>query len=232
MIFSAHQPSYFMWLGLLRKIAVAEGFILLDDVQLADRSFQHRNVFLDSSSKVKYLTIPISKAGYRSRTIREIEISDPNWGISHRNFFINSYRRHPFFNEIFIHLEEFFSYKGSLCGTVALSMALVMRLFDIKTPVVYQSQLTYDVELSKQELIIDLLLAVGASRYFSGDGARAYQSADSFRANGIELEYLSFFEKPYSQQGLDSFVPGLSSIDLLFNLGVQGSRAFFSDLIK
>lgn len=86
MITSIHQPSYFPWLGLLHKINSSDTFILLDDVQLSDSAFQHRNIFLSNDGKVKYLTIPFVKKEYRNKGFKDLEIADPMWTKNHLNF--------------------------------------------------------------------------------------------------------------------------------------------------
>ncbi|HEY3277770.1 MAG TPA: WbqC family protein, partial [Syntrophorhabdaceae bacterium] len=61
MILSIHQPSYFPWLGLLDKIAKSDVYMVMDEVQLTDAAYQHRNIFLTADGKIKYLTIPFKK---------------------------------------------------------------------------------------------------------------------------------------------------------------------------
>ena len=67
MILSIHQPSYFPWLGLLDKIVKSDVYMIMDEIQLTDGAYQHRNVFLTADGKVKYLTIPFNKRDYLHR---------------------------------------------------------------------------------------------------------------------------------------------------------------------
>ncbi len=43
MILAAHQPQYLPWLGYLHKIASADVFLTLDDVQYKKNEWQNRN---------------------------------------------------------------------------------------------------------------------------------------------------------------------------------------------
>ena len=43
MILAAHQPQYLPWLGYLHKIASADVFLILDDVQYKKNKWQNRN---------------------------------------------------------------------------------------------------------------------------------------------------------------------------------------------
>ena len=51
MITAIHQPSYFPWLGWMDKINKCDQFILMDEVQLSDRAYQHRNLFLTNTGQ-------------------------------------------------------------------------------------------------------------------------------------------------------------------------------------
>jgi len=62
---SIHQPGYFPWLGLLHKFLNSDTVVLLDDVQLSDSAYQHRNQFLTRQGVVKILTVGIQKKGYK-----------------------------------------------------------------------------------------------------------------------------------------------------------------------
>src|SRR5579863_9613595 len=100
MILSIHQPSYFPWLGLLDKVGKSDVFMLMDEVQLSDSLYQHRNLFLTAEGVPKFLTIPLVKKGYLSRSFRDLKIASLDWRTRHFDFIWNSYRRHPFAHEI------------------------------------------------------------------------------------------------------------------------------------
>ena len=56
-----HQPHYFPWLGYLDKMAKANEFVVLDEVQFADGSPMSRNRFLQVDGKAKLLSLSIEK---------------------------------------------------------------------------------------------------------------------------------------------------------------------------
>ena len=43
MMVAAHQPAYLPWLGYLAKIAAADLFVVMDDLQYEAQNFQNRN---------------------------------------------------------------------------------------------------------------------------------------------------------------------------------------------
>lgn len=222
MIFSIHQPCYFPWLGLLYKIACSDTLIVLDEVQLSDSAFQHRNQFLTNDGKVKYLTIPFVKQNYLETPFKELKIADSSWGITHRNFLLNNYRKHLFFDQIYPEIEPLFSRQAIyLIDVVITSMNISMALFGIETQMIMQSRVNYNREAKKGDLVMQLLKATNAKKYLSGRGAQAYQDDSVFESEGIALEYVDFSHPVYPQKNSKEFIPGLSCLDLLFNVGAK-----------
>ena len=78
MIVSIHQPSYFPWLGWLHKVNNSDVFIMMDEVQLSDSAYQHRNIFLDKEGNEKYLNIGITRFtnGFLNDFVHAIEASN------------------------------------------------------------------------------------------------------------------------------------------------------------
>jgi hypothetical protein len=59
---------------------------------------------------------------------------------------------------------------------------------------------------------------LGAVTYISGKGGDNYQDHFKFKMAGINLEVKTYKPIPYDQK-TDLFMPGLSIMDALFNLG-------------
>jgi hypothetical protein len=225
MILSIHQPSYFPWLGMLDKISKSDVFMIMDEVQLSDSAYQHRNLLLTADGKPKFLTIPFVKKDYLKKPFREIEIASPDWRIKHLNSIRNTYIRHPFAYEIMPAVEQFYATEYRLLAdAVVSSMRLSFDLFGIDTRVVLQSAMDYDHALRRGDLVVALVRAARADCYLSGPGARAYLDESAFSGD-LRLRY-NYFQHPiYPQRGTQEFQAGLACLDALFNLGVAGSRA-------
>ncbi len=60
MVVAAHQPSYLPWLRYLDKMAKADVFVVMDDLQYENQNFQNRQrVKLNSGAA--WLTVPLER---------------------------------------------------------------------------------------------------------------------------------------------------------------------------
>jgi len=87
----------------------------------------------------------------------------------------------------------------------------------------WSSEIGVDEQAS--EMLISLTRVAGCDAYMCGGGAEGYQEDTAFAAAGVGLIYQNFQHPVYPQIGAKEFVPGLSVIDALMNIGVDGVRA-------
>jgi hypothetical protein len=93
-----------------------------------------------------------------------------------------------------------------------------MEAFDIRTPVVYSSQLGVDGRATS--LLVNICRAVGADAYLSGPGGARYMEMALFEEAGLQVLWQDFDCPVYEQQFPETgFVPDLSVIDALLNCG-------------
>jgi GNAT superfamily N-acetyltransferase len=221
-----HQPNYIPWLGYFYKIFKSDCFVFLDDVSFPTRSFVNRNrVCINASAR--WLTIPIRREF--DTIIRDAVPAEPGWHKSHLRSLELSYKRAPHFGSVFPLVASVLEKHGD-ANLGQLNSALIeciARHLEIGSSFLYSSSLP--ITGSGEDRILNLVKAVGGQTYISGSGAAGYQSGDSFRQQGIELQYSNFTPSPYPQQAAE-FLPGLSILDALFNVGRDGIRASFEAL--
>lgn len=229
-----HQPHYFPWLGYLDKMAKVDKFVLLDDVQLTDKSNMFRNKFLSKSGKDKYLTVCFTKKGYMEKPYREVELNKSiNWQKDHINFILDNYKKSNYFEEIWERISPLFNKEYRyLCDVSIDSLLLLKEIFGISTEIIFQSNLSYDIQSKKNDLVIDICKVMNANQYLSGNGARKYMKLDLFEENNINVAYQQFEHPIYSQCNSVNFMPNLSALDILFNCGIEKSREIFWNNVK
>jgi hypothetical protein len=78
-----------------------------------------------------------------------------------------------------------------------------------------------NVEGARSTLLLNLCKHLNERSTFLGGlgGSRGYLDLDAFKAAGIGVQWQEFKHPTYEQCGEAAFIPGLMSLDLLFNRG-------------
>lgn len=216
-----HQPDFVPYLGFFHRFLHADFFIALDHVQFAPRLWTHRDKIKTAQGE-KWLTVSRKKTP-RDTAINQIELStETDWRKDNLRLLEQNYRNASFYAEVMPDIERLYSAPhSSLRDFNMASIEMLMDMLDVRLPWVYSSAL--NSEGAKNELLVDLLKKVSATHYLSGVGARDYFDAGPFVEAGVEVVWQDFTHPVYSQQFGD-FLPYLSSLDLLFNHGIDDSR--------
>ncbi len=224
-----HQPHYFPWEGYLKKIASVDKFILMDEVQLTDSSPMYRHSLMTVKGEPKYITIPFDKTEYKHKYYKDILLNDKiDWQQNHLNFLKENYGKSPFYKEVMDSIMPIFTKKYTrICDVTIDSVKLLVILLEIDTEIIYMSDLNYPRDSKKNQLVLDLCLAAGADYYLSGRGAKKYMELEPFNERGIEVEFQEFTQQPYPQHYSTEFVGGLSSLDMLFSVGIEETKKRF-----
>jgi hypothetical protein len=223
-VIAIHQPNYLPWLGYFRKLARADVFVFLDHAQFSKGSYTNRVQIL-RDGKAAWLTQPVQQA--LGQPISAVGFADLSWPKRHVDALHNAYRGASAFHAILPLLVDLIG--GAPLDSLAaanrhLIEGLATRL-GLAPRFVVDATLGID-GVDGDDRLIALINAVhpGAT-YLSGKGGRLYQDECKFTAAGIELRYSDYSPEPYAQAGATAFVPGLSVVDALFALGIEGTRA-------
>ncbi|MBI5637160.1 MAG: WbqC family protein [Nitrospinae bacterium] len=219
-----HQPDFAPYLGFFHRFLNADMYIALDHVQFVNgtsRAWTHRDKIKTEQGE-KWLTVGVKKAP-RDTAINDIELSTTaDWRRDNLRLLEQHYRNAPFFAEMMPEINRLYAQPFRMLRDFNMaSIEMLMDLLDVRIPWVWSSGL--DPVGTKNELLVDLLRKVSATHYCSGVGARDYFDPAPFREAGIEVVWQKFTPPAYPQL-YGKFVPYLSSIDLLFNCGVEKSR--------
>jgi hypothetical protein len=219
MILTAHQPAYMPWLGYFHKIALADNFVMLDDVQFEKNSFTNRNKIKTSNGEA-WLTIPVEMKGHLDKKISDIQMeSRSNWKRKHWNSLLMNYKKAPFFDQYAGYFEKYYTLEtNNLFDFISVSSDFFFNELNIKPVTKKLSELQIDAK--KQDLILDMCRATGSNAFVFGALGKNYADKNLFATNGISI-YFQEFEHPVYPQLWGDFVPYMGVIDALFNLGSQ-----------
>lgn len=220
MIVAIHQPEHLPWLGFFHKMALADLFIVLDDVQFRRRYFQNRNK-IKGPKGGEWVTVPVKKSDRDSTLIKDIELSNVAVTALSKNLkrIVLRYRSAPFFEEYIDSFSRLYSYTGGSLKDFNLNLIFWLKdCFGFETELVSASQ--YNVQGAKGDRIFNLCVASGANEYLSGISGKDYLDTELFVEKSIKLSFQKFYHPIYSQIGF-GFEPCMSAIDLLFNHGPE-----------
>ncbi len=216
-----HQPDFIPYLGFFHRLLQADLFIILDDVQFLREGWHHRDK-IKTQNSAKWHTLKIKKAPLGT-TIKDIVLlEDTKWKKDNLNQIKENYKKAIYFDEIYPFLEILYSSNDKFLIDVNLkSIEMLNNFFDIKIQTVLSS--SFNIDSKANELVVELLQKVNATHYISGVGAKDYFQAEPFNNAEIEVVWQDFNHPVYPQLH-GEFIPYLSSIDLLFNCGIEKSR--------
>ena len=78
------------------------------------------------------------------------------------------------------------------------------------------------------ERLVNVCKAIGADTYVAGKGSKYYMEEKLFQKNNLKVERQNYIPIPYPQRFTDVFVPDLSIIDLVTNVGPDSLKLITS----
>ena len=228
------QPTFFPWMGYFELIAKADKFVFLDDFQFVYRSFLRRNRFFVSKDVVQMVCVPIDRKTSYQIPINETVIKEqPDWQSQLWNKIRINYGRAKYFST---YAEEIMSvlldsYDNLAKQNITIILCLC-KILDINTTILYSSDIKATGKRSVRNK--NLLNATGADIYISAHGSFGYMLEDGvFPLDNIEVSFQNAELDPYPQIGsTKGFVPYLSVIDALFNIGAEKTRELIDHTTK
>lgn len=218
LILSGHQPCYLPSIHLFSKIALSDHFMFVGHCDYEPRSWHSRNHIRGNKDRVIVLSVPVvHKSG---PSINEKLIDGYRWKDHQLKTIEYTYAKRPYFWEYYSPLREVLL--GSQATLGALNIDLIRLLceqLDIKTELHYSEH--YDIQGHKTAMLVEMCDRLKATDYLSSDGERDYVEPQEM--NGYAHHYIKF-EHPVYDQGHKTFMPNLSVIDLLFNVGPGAAK--------
>jgi len=220
MIVAIHQANYLPYSGFFQKLSMADTFVIQDDVQFDER-FSHRNKII-SSTGWTWLTIPIKKE-LQSLPMIDVTINNEiNWQRLHWKKITSSYNKTKFFHLYKDYFEKVYTKKWD--NLFELNFELIKKIIewlDIKIEIIKESEL--NIIGTATERLVKVCNTINADTYISGISGKDYLDESQFNKHKIDLIYQNYSSIKYSQHLSKEFIPNLSIIDLLANVGPDSS---------
>jgi hypothetical protein len=221
-----HQPNFLPWLGFFDKLAKADHFILLDSVplQLTGGNYTNRVKMMVNASP-DWITMPLRRGHEARAQINQAEIVEQsNWRRKARRTIEQSYAKAPFFELAMAIVSKVLDQPTILLSEINITGILaIANALGVSTEKISRSS-DLKVEGRSNELLANLVEAVGGNAYLAGHGASGYQDDEIFAKRSIAVCYQRYTPLPYRQMGHSEFVPGLSAVDALMNCGPGAAK--------
>lgn len=211
------QPYFLPYIGYFQLINQVDIFVITDDYQYSKESWINRNRIINNFQQ-KMLTIPIEKSSIIT-PINQKKISSTYDPEGFERIISNAYHKTKYYAEIFPLVNSIFSVKKyNLCEFLIESLSQMCNFLEIPLNLQFTSSFNLKNTLSGQEKIIEICRHLQAAAYINLPGGRSLYESTVFSDNKIELEFIQPKILPYPQL-INQFIPNLSVIDLLFNVG-------------
>jgi len=217
------QPTFMPWLGFFELIYKSDVFILLDDFQFSVQSYHQRNRLFVNKGQSDWYSVPVQKSVSFKLPLNQTKINEMTpWRIKMWKRIEQNYSKAAYYHEIAPLIEKWIlTTEKSLAAQNITFIRLVCNLLDFHCEFRLSSQ--YPSEAQRSQRVIELLRWCAGRRYFCAKGSFGYMMKDGiFPVHDINVLFQEFQIKEYSQVGAtDSFVPYLSVVDALFNVGPE-----------
>lgn len=233
MILTGHQPNYLPYLGFFHKIARADRFLIVDNVQFVKRGpfgWIHRNRIRTCSPEGwEWISVPIQTKGRFEQKICDAQIDNSlPWARKHWRTLEWNYRKARYFNDYAAEFKEMYGRPWTSFTELSCAfIELLLRKLGIQKDAPRTSALAIAGESTG--LVLAMCRAGGADTYLSGVHGKDYLDPAEFERNGLKLVFQEFSCPVYPQCWPGPFVPNLSAIDLLFNCGPDSLRVLLND---
>ena len=213
------QPMYFPWAGFMGQMARADCYIWLDDAQFSKGSFTNR-VQVKTAKGRNWMTIPLAGKGAFQK-IADLAPSDARWHASHRDLLKQQLKGAPFLAAS-LDIYDRCVAKNDLLDVLIASAEIPARFMEILPDEIHLAS-AFNIKSHASQLVLDLVQAVGGTRYLTGHGAANYLDHELFERAGIGVEYMSYDVTEWPQ-GHGAFTPYVSNLDLIAHAGNKASH--------
>lgn len=226
-VIAIHQPNFFPWLGYFDKVIRCDAFVVLDTVQFPKKGGTWINrVKVLMNGEARWVTAPVDRSYHGYKDIAEMRFDERQpWRENLLNTLAVCYRRAPRFSEAMSILSPLIlNPQASIASYNGQAIESLLGVLGVPSSKLRLAS-SMPVTGASNELLIGLTRRMGGSIYMCGGGSGGYQDDTLFAQAGFTVARQDFQHPLYEQFNSTQFVPGLSIIDPLMNVGVNGLKS-------
>ena len=219
------QPSFLPWQGLFELILKSDKFVFLDDFQFVTQSHHTRNKLFVNKNQIDYYCVPIQKSKCFELALNEVLIVENNqWKNKLLRKMEYNYQKAPYFKEIFPRVKDIIEKDNKTLSELNISLIKeICAILNIKTEFLYSSDFTKETnsDATRTKRVFEILDWAGSTKYLCAFGSFDYMKEDNYDYEKYPVIFQDYQPKPYKQMHSDNFIPYLSILDALFNIGAD-----------
>lgn len=230
MKFAVMQPYFLPYIGYFQLMEAVDKFVVYDNIEYTKKGWINRNRIL-INGEPQYFTVNIEKgsdyASVKERRVSQVFEKERRKVLARIE---SNYRKAPFFRETMTLTKECLECEQSnLFEFVFFSICRIAEHLNIKTELIVSSKLPIDHTLKNKHRLWAIGKYLGAQHYINPIGGVELYKKQEFREHGLNLSFHKAHLSEYNQLGSLEFRPALSVLDVLMNLGIEGTRRQLTD---
>ena len=224
------QPMFFPWAGMFEQMRLADAYVHYDDVQFSKGSFTNR-VQIKTATGAQWLTVPLRDLHLGQRILEVAVDNRQDWRQKHLLTLSQAYAQAPFKQEMLSLVKAVYEQPANTISELAVSsMMAIHGYFGFSRPYEFNWSSRIEVGGDSSARVLAVVKHLRGTVYLTGHGARHYLDHEWFEREGVQVEYIDYQKRTYSQLH-GEFTPFVSALDLIANEGKAGARVISSGTI-
>ncbi len=227
------QPTFLPWLGYFELMFNVDVFVFLDDFQFVTGSWHQRNRLFLNKNVAGWVTVPVRKKGEFGQKINEVQFRDDKpWRKKMWKGIQENYGKAAYFEEYAPVFQKILLGKQDNLAALNIELCRVMASI-LGCSCKFKMSSELNGVGARSFVVKDLLEKLGANVFYQAQGAFAYMRDDGvFPLSDVKVFFQDAIPKPYRQIRSKNFVPYLSTLDALFNIGADATRKMATSMTE
>lgn len=233
-VFSLMQPTFIPWIGYFILINSVNSFVFYDTAEFSRSSWHHKNK-INKNNKSQNISLPIKHSGKTESLINSIIVKDRNFK-KIRNTLSHSYEKKKDFQIVIdiynkAYNDNIFLGKANIDFITSISCLLGIKTELLKISDINNESGNYRKSGSSIDDIINCGLKIDSHNYRSPKSATYINDNEITKFNefDIKVDFFEYAPKDYACSNNSEFLPYLSIIDLIANIGIDKSSEFIKN---
>jgi len=222
------QPYFFPYLGYFQLLEAGNETIFYDDVNFIKGGWINRNrILLDGAALL--FSVPLAGAS-PNREIKDIQtVVAPVFRKKFQRQLVSAYSRAPFFGPVSQMVLSILDAPGESIADLAISSIIAVYDYLGLSFKWSRSSVRFmeNKGIGRQERLLDMVKKTGYRRYVNASGGTSLYDKADFEKEGVALDFVHPVLPAYPQDA-ETFVPGLSIIDVLMHNEPKKVRDMFA----